>query len=158
MEVRIRTVSITSQHYSASMVAVVGRACCSTTPLLSLPTPGIAASWLVRVVLPLAAVLMVCNMDRICLSVAILPMAQQYGWPASMQGLIQSAFLWGYTATQLLGGSLADRYGGRAVIAAGVAWFSLASLLLPAALSPAVAAAGLTLPAVLLARVCVVST
>jgi ACS family sodium-dependent inorganic phosphate cotransporter/ACS family sodium-dependent inorganic phosphate cotransporter-like MFS transporter 9 len=35
------------------------------------------------------------------------------------QGLIQSAFLWGYTATQLLGGSLADKYGGRAVIAFG---------------------------------------
>lgn len=36
-----------------------------------------------------------------------------------IQGLIQSAFLWGYTATQLLGGALADKYGGRAVIAAG---------------------------------------
>jgi MFS family permease len=36
-----------------------------------------------------------------------------------VQGLIQSAFLWGYSATQLLGGSLADKYGGRAVIAAG---------------------------------------
>lgn len=74
------------------------------------------------------------------------------------QGLIQSAFLWGYTATQLLGGHLADKYGGRAVIAAGVAWFSAASLLLPAALSGPVAAAGWTLPAVLLARTCVVST
>jgi MFS family permease len=75
----------------------------------------------------------------------------------TLQGLIQSAFLWGYTATQLLGGHLADRFGGRAVIGFGVAWFSIASLLLPAALSPAVAAAGMTLPAVLLARMCVVS-
>lgn len=75
---------------------------------------------------------------------------------APRQGLIQSAFLWGYTATQLLGGALADRHGGRAVIAAGVAWFSVASLLLPAVLSGPVAAAGLTLPAVLLARTCVV--
>jgi ACS family sodium-dependent inorganic phosphate cotransporter/ACS family sodium-dependent inorganic phosphate cotransporter-like MFS transporter 9 len=74
-----------------------------------------------------------------------------------LQGLIQSAFLWGYTATQLLGGHLADKFGGRAVIGFGVAWFSIASLLLPAALSPAVAAAGMTLPAVLLARMCVVS-
>lgn len=39
----------------------------------------------------------------------------------------------------------------------GVAWFSLASLLLPAALSEPVRAAGLALPAVLLARMCVVS-
>lgn len=29
-----------------------------------------------------------------------------------LQGIVQSAFLWGYTLTQYLGGSLADRYGG----------------------------------------------
>jgi len=28
------------------------------------------------------------------------------------QGVVQSAFLWGYMATQLLGGTLADRFGG----------------------------------------------
>lgn len=71
--------------------------------------------------------------------------------------MIQSSFLWGYMATQLLGGYLADKYGGKAVLAGGIAWFSLASLLLPAALSPAVAAAGLTLPAMLMARCLVVS-
>jgi hypothetical protein len=49
--------------------------------------PGDAAdgSWFTKVVLPMALVLMVCNMDRICLSVAILPMAQEYGWPATVQ-------------------------------------------------------------------------
>jgi hypothetical protein len=41
---------------------------------------------------------------------------------------------------------------------AGVAWFSIASLLLPAALSEPVRAAGLALPAVLLARMCVVGS
>jgi ACS family sodium-dependent inorganic phosphate cotransporter/ACS family sodium-dependent inorganic phosphate cotransporter-like MFS transporter 9 len=48
-------------------------------------------------------------MDRICLSVAILPMSREFGWPESLQGVIQSAFLWGYAATQLLGGALADK-------------------------------------------------
>lgn len=43
------------------------------------------APWVTKVVLPIALVLMVCNMDRICLSVAILPMAKEYGWPASVQ-------------------------------------------------------------------------
>lgn len=28
------------------------------------------------------------------------------------QGIIQSAFLWGYMATPILGGTLADQYGG----------------------------------------------
>ncbi|GAB4816678.1 hypothetical protein N2152v2_003724 [Parachlorella kessleri] len=91
-------------------------------------------------------------MDRICLSVAMLPIAREMGWPEGVQGVVQSAFLWGYLATQLLGGTLADKYGGKVVMGVGVAWFSLASLLLPAALSPAVAATGLTFAAVLAAR------
>lgn len=66
--------------------------------------------------------------------------------------MIQSAFLWGYMATQLVGGALADRYGGKRVLAAGIAWFSVASLLLPLLLQPATVAAGLTVPAVLLSR------
>jgi MFS family permease len=55
-------------------------------------------------------------------------------------------------ATQLLGGALADRYGGKRVMAGGIIWFSLASMLLPAALSGPVAAAGLSVPAILAAR------
>ncbi|KAK9828655.1 hypothetical protein WJX72_001353 [[Myrmecia] bisecta] len=94
-------------------------------------------------------------MDRICMSVAILPMAKEFGWAPGVQGIIQSSFLWGYMATQVLGGTLADKYGGKIVMAYGVLWFSLASLLLPVALSSSVAIAGLTLPAVCLARCCV---
>lgn len=40
---------------------------------------------LLRVVLPTALTLLVCNMDRICLSIAILPMSQEFGWSASLQ-------------------------------------------------------------------------
>lgn len=42
-----------------------------------------------------------------------------------------AAFLWGYMATQLLGGRLADRYGGKRVIAGAIAFFSIASVLPP---------------------------
>eukprot|EP01025_Chloroclados_australasicus_P039277 TRINITY_DN4059_c0_g2_i1.p1 TRINITY_DN4059_c0_g2~~TRINITY_DN4059_c0_g2_i1.p1 ORF type:complete len:491 (+),score=64.78 TRINITY_DN4059_c0_g2_i1:26-1474(+) len=84
-----------------------------------------------RVVFPTALSLLLCNMDRICLSVAILPMSQQFQWTESVQGLIQSAFLWGYLATQMIGGVLADKYGGKRVLAAGIVWFSAASVLLP---------------------------
>ncbi len=38
-----------------------------------------------RVVLPTALALLLCNMDRICLSVAIIPMSAEFGWPASLQ-------------------------------------------------------------------------
>lgn len=41
-------------------------------------------------------------------------------------------------------------------MAGGIVWFSLASLMLPLALCAPVQAAGLTIPAVLLARCCVV--
>lgn len=105
-----------------------------------------------RIVGPTALALLLCNMDRICMSVAILPMAKEFGWPPGVQGLVQSGFLWGYMATQMIGGSLADKYGGRVVMAYSIFWFSLASVLMPAALSGPVAAAGLTLPAVMLAR------
>ncbi|CAI5990847.1 unnamed protein product [Closterium sp. NIES-64] len=45
----------------------------------------------------------------------------------------QSSFLWGYLITPIIGGSLADRYGGRPVLAAGLALWSLATLLTPSA-------------------------
>jgi hypothetical protein len=51
---------------------------------------------------------------------------------------------------------LADRFGGKKVLAAGVAWFSLASLLLPMAMTPAVVAASLTVPVLLASRFAVV--
>ena len=89
------------------------------------------------------------------MAVAVLPMAAEFGWPPAVVGLVQSAFLWGYTATQLLGGALADKHGGRAVLAAGIAAFSVAQAITPLALSPAVATAGFALPALLAARAAV---
>lgn len=65
-----------------------------------------------RVVIPTALALLLCNMDRICLSVAILPLSAEMGWTEGTQGVLQSAFLWGYLANQWLGGTLADKYGG----------------------------------------------
>lgn len=115
-------------------------------------TQQVSATAFFKVVGPTALALLLCNMDRICMSVAIVPMAQEFGWPAGVQGLVQSGFLWGYMATQMIGGSLADRYGGRAVMAYSILWFSTASLLMPIALSAKIMAAGLTLPAVMLAR------
>ena len=88
------------------------RRCRSAAAGLAADSGAPGGSAFPRVVLPTALALLLCNMDRICLSVAMVPIAAEMGWPAGVQGVIQSAFLWGYLATQLLGGTLADKYGG----------------------------------------------
>ncbi|KAJ6863451.1 hypothetical protein NC652_040103 [Populus alba x Populus x berolinensis] len=55
----------------------------------------------------------ICNMDKVNLSVAIIPMSHQFGWNASTAGLVQSSFFWGYALSQLPGGWLAKIFGGR---------------------------------------------
>lgn len=88
-----------------------------------------------RVVLLCFFSFVICNCDRINISVAILPMAKYYGWSQTTVGIVQSAFFWGYVLTQIPGGYLADKYGGKHVLAAGVIMWSLMTLLTPAAAS-----------------------
>ena len=40
------------------------------------------------------------------MSIAILPMSQQYGWDSATVGLVQSSFFWGYLLTQVRRGAL----------------------------------------------------
>jgi ACS family sodium-dependent inorganic phosphate cotransporter len=72
-----------------------------------------------------------CYVDRVSISVAIIPLAHQEGYDAAAQGLILSAFFWGYVWPQLAGGWMADRFGGKRVLAAGVAVWSLATFATP---------------------------
>lgn len=73
----------------------------------------------------------ICNMDKVNLSVAIIPMSHQFGWNSSVAGLVQSSFFWGYALSQLPGGWLAKIYGGRQVLAFGVLTWSLATAFIP---------------------------
>ncbi|PKU85398.1 probable anion transporter 6, chloroplastic isoform X1 [Dendrobium catenatum] len=73
----------------------------------------------------------VCNMDKVNLSVAIIPMSHQFGWNSSTAGLVQSSFFWGYALSQLPGGWLAKLFGGRKVLEVGVLSWSLATILVP---------------------------
>lgn len=75
----------------------------------------------------------ICYIDRVNISVAIIPMAQEAGWDRTTQGVVLSAFFYGYLLTQILGGWLADRYGGKAVLGTGVLLWSLFTLLTPPA-------------------------
>ncbi|OQU89919.1 hypothetical protein SORBI_3002G293500 [Sorghum bicolor] len=73
----------------------------------------------------------ICNMDKVNLSIAIIPMSHQYGWNSSTAGLVQSSFFWGYALSQLPGGWLAKLFGGRKVLEVGVVTWSLATAIVP---------------------------
>ncbi|XP_008244637.1 PREDICTED: ascorbate transporter, chloroplastic [Prunus mume] len=76
---------------------------------------------------------LLCNMDRVNMSIAILPMSQEFNWDSATVGLIQSSFFWGYLLTQILGGIWADKIGGKRVLGFGVIWWSVATVLTPVA-------------------------
>ncbi len=105
-------------------------------------------SWPVRynIVALAAAAVFICYIDRVIISIAIIPMSADYGWNSEQQGLVLSSFFLGYLLTQIAGGWLAERYGGKIVLAAGVIFWSLSTILTPLA-----AAGGLT--ALLITRV-----
>ncbi|CAN6459511.1 unnamed protein product [Victoria cruziana] len=73
----------------------------------------------------------ICNMDKVNLSVAIIPMSHQFGWNSSTAGLVQSSFFWGYTLSQLPGGWLAKIFGGRKILEIGVFAWSMATAIVP---------------------------
>ncbi|KAM7473014.1 hypothetical protein LguiA_011197 [Lonicera macranthoides] len=73
----------------------------------------------------------ICNMDKVNLSIAIIPMSHQFGWNSSVAGLVQSSFFWGYALSQLPGGWLSKIFGGRVVLQVGVLTWSLATALVP---------------------------
>ena len=73
----------------------------------------------------------ICYIDRVNISVAIIPMAEQFGWSDTQRGIVLSSFFVGYLVTQVAGGALAARFGGKAVLGFGVLWWSLFTLLTP---------------------------
>ncbi|CAO2195280.1 unnamed protein product [Urochloa humidicola] len=85
----------------------------------------------VKVAAMLGLALALCNADRVVMSVAIVPLSQAYGWTPSFAGVVQSSFLWGYLMSPIIGGALVDYYGGKRVMAYGVALWSLATFLSP---------------------------
>ncbi|OIV99888.1 hypothetical protein TanjilG_26226 [Lupinus angustifolius] len=73
----------------------------------------------------------ICNMDKVNLSIAIIPMSHQFGWNSSTAGLVQSSFFWGYALSQLPGGWLAKVFGGSKVLQVGVLVWSVATACVP---------------------------
>ena len=103
------------------------------------PRPAVGAApaprWPARYTLILlaASAVFICYMDRVIISVAIIPMAADFAWSPEEQGRVLSSFFLGYLLTQVAGGWLAERFGGKVVLGFGVVFWSLFTLLTPIA-------------------------
>ena len=62
----------------------------------------------------------VCYIDRVNISVAIIPMQEAFGWSDTTKGLVLSSFFVGYMLTQAPSGWLTNRIGGKIVLGAAV--------------------------------------
>ncbi len=79
------------------------------------------------VVVLLSFGMIIAYFDRVNLSVALPPMAGEFGWDKTQQGLAMSAIFWTYTALQIPSGILVDRFGVRIPYLIGFLLWSLAS-------------------------------
>lgn len=69
--------------------------------------------------------------DKVNISVAIIPMAEDFGWSSTVSGLVQSSFFFGYMLTQIPGGYIISKMGGRKILPLGVGLWSLATAAVP---------------------------
>lgn len=79
-----------------------------------------------------------CYVDRVAMSVAVLPMAAEHSWSATTRGLVLSSFFIGYALAMMSAGWLAARYGGRAVICVALLLWTALTITTPLA-SPSLA-------------------
>ncbi|XP_063726035.1 sialin-like isoform X2 [Symsagittifera roscoffensis] len=69
--------------------------------------------------------------DRVLLPICMVQMSKQYDWNLGFQGWVLSGFGFGYISSQVLGGSLSIRLGGKRVLTFAVFVWSLATFLTP---------------------------
>jgi ACS family sodium-dependent inorganic phosphate cotransporter len=79
------------------------------------------------------AAVFICYVDRVNISVAIIAMQEEFGWDHYWRGWVMSSFFIGYLLTQVPGGWLAGKFGGKWVLAGGVLLWSLFTALTPPA-------------------------
>ncbi|OAA90016.1 MFS transporter [Clostridium ljungdahlii] len=84
-----------------------------------------------EIVLLLTLCYLILYMDRSCMSMAGPSMMNYFHWNASQFGLVSTAFFIGYACTQILGGWLADKFGGGKVVMFGALWWSVFVFLTP---------------------------
>ena len=73
----------------------------------------------------------ICYIDRVNISVTIIPMQKQFGWSEFQTGFIFSSFYFGYMITMIVGGYLADKYGGKRVLGYCLIIWSIFTIITP---------------------------
>ena len=84
-----------------------------------------------RVVLLSFLAVFICYIDRVNISVTIIPMQKQFGWSEFQTGFIFSSFYFGYMITMIVGGYLADKYGGKRVLGYCLIIWSIFTIITP---------------------------
>jgi MFS transporter, ACS family, glucarate transporter len=73
----------------------------------------------------LAVISALTYLDRLNLSIAGKYIQDEYAFAPETMGWILSAFVWGYSLSQIAGGWLGDRYGPRTVLTLAILWWSV---------------------------------
>lgn len=120
-----------AQGSGTAVVAPGQQADGAAAPAAEQQQGGVPHRWQVVGMMALSFVL--CNMDKVNMSVAVIPMAKELGWSAMERGLVSSSFFWGYSLTQIPAGWVSTSIGGARVLFAGVALWSLGTLIAPPA-------------------------
>lgn len=55
----------------------------------------------------------------------------EFNWNENQQGIILAAFFYGYVTTQIPGGMLAQRFGGKRLLLFGIFWTAVLTILTP---------------------------
>lgn len=85
------------------------------------------------VVLLCFAAVFISYIDRTNISVAAIAMQEEFRWTETTKGFVLSSFFVGYILLQVVSGGLANKYGGKLLLGVAVVWWSLFTMLTPAA-------------------------
>ena len=86
-----------------------------------------------KVIILTVAAVFICYIDRVVISLAIIPMSEEAGWNETQKGIVLGSFYIGYMVTQIYGGVLSDRIGAKIVLGTGLVVWSLFTLITPLA-------------------------
>ena len=84
-----------------------------------------------KVIALTVAAVFICYIDRVVISLAIIPMSEEAGWSETQKGVILGSFYIGYMVTQIYGGLLSDRIGAKLVLGVGLIVWSIFTLITP---------------------------